>query len=89
MQGPDLESQPRLQGKSAQVLTYPTNSTELVEYLAEEQKKRETAAAKTSQLIRNGLVTSNSLTPIIAFPPNLTAKEQKCRRTVAATQIEK
>lgn len=89
MLGPDLESEPRLQGKSAQVLTHPTSSKELVEYMANEQKKRETAAAKASQLIRNGLVTHNTLTPILALPPNLTTKGQKRRRTVAAAQVEK
>ena len=87
MQEPNLESEPRLQGKAAQVLTHPTNSSKLDAYLANESKQRETAAAKAIQLIRNGLVTHNTLTPILALP-DVIAKEQKRRRTVAQRLVQ-
>ena len=89
MQGPDLASvrHPSLQGKVPAKLPYATDSKKVDACLAKERRVQDTAALKAKQLIRNGLVTRTTLTPILALPNGLTEEEQKRRRAAAAAQV--
>ena len=90
MQGPDLASvrHPSLQGKVPAKLPYATDSKKVDACLAKERRVQDTAALKAKQLIRNGLVTRITLTPILALPNGLTEAEQNRRRNDAAARVE-
>jgi hypothetical protein len=89
MQGPDLASiaDPKLEGKVPATLPHVTNSSLLDTYLAVEPERRDTAADKVDQLIRNGLAVTSSrygtLKPLLALPGTLTKKQARKRRAAS------
>ena len=90
IQGPDFKRahSRRLRAVAATTaMPYATDSSLLDARLTKERNLQDAAALKAKQLIRNGLVTRTTLTPILALPNGLTEKEQKRRRAAAAAQV--
>jgi hypothetical protein len=93
MQEPDFTRtrSRRLQRRVAAttVMPYAANSSRLDKCLTKERRLQDTAALKAKQLIRNGLVTHNTLTPILTLPNGLSENQQNRRRAAAAAQVKR
>jgi len=91
MWGPDLASNPDLQGKFPARLPYVTYShARLDAYLAQESARREKVDNKANQLVRHGLATIHklgNLVPLIALSETLPTKEAEKRHTKATKLI--
>jgi hypothetical protein len=87
MWGPPLAGVPKLTVPAR--LPYSTYSDARFDsWLAKEERLCDEAEVKHQQLIRHGLVSRESLVPILAVP-EMPEKEEKRRRKAAAAQIDK